>query len=158
MRLVAWACALSLLVVGCGGNDAAATCVELREPEDQASGQHVLGEGTVEYQTSPPTSGPHIAGPTPEGVLDAGVPPEIQVRVLESGGVMVQYDDTVVGAELEQLRSIGSPSILVAPAASPLPARIVATAWTWKLSCSAVDLRTLEAFAAERPADAPGLD
>ncbi|MGB0501365.1 MAG: DUF3105 domain-containing protein, partial [Acidimicrobiales bacterium] len=89
--------------------------------------------GTVEYQTSPPTSGPHIAGPTPEGVLDAGVPPEIQVRVLESGGVMVQYDDTVVGAELEQLRSIGSPSIVVAPAASPLPARIVATAWTWKL-------------------------
>ena len=67
---------------------------------------------------------------------------------------MVQYDDTVVGAELEQLRSIGSPSIVVAPAASPLPARIVATAWTWKLSCSAVDLRTLEAFAAERPADA----
>ena len=96
--------------------------------------------------------------PHARGVLDAGVPPEIQVRVLESGGVMVQYDDTVVGAELEQLRSIGSPSIVVAPAASPLPARIVATAWTWKLSCSAVDLRTLEAFAAERPADAPGLD
>ncbi|NDH11532.1 MAG: DUF3105 domain-containing protein, partial [Actinobacteria bacterium] len=102
--------------------------------------------------------GPHIAGPTPEGVLDAGVPPEIQVRVLESGGVMVQYDDAVLGAELEQLRSIGSRSIVVAPATSPLPARIVATAWTWKLSCSAVDLRTLEAFAAERPADAPGLD
>ena len=111
MRLVAWACALSLLVVGCGGNDAAATCVELREPEDQASDRHVLGEGTVEYQTSPPTSGPHIAGPTPEGVLDAGVPPEIQVRVLESGGVMMQYDDAVVGVELEQLRSIGSPSV-----------------------------------------------
>ena len=45
---VAWACALSLLVVGCGGDDAAETCVELREPEDQASGRHVLSEGTVE--------------------------------------------------------------------------------------------------------------
>ena len=100
MRLVAWACALSLLVVGCGGDDAAEDLVELREPEDQASGRHVLGEGTVEYQTEPPTSGPHIAGPTPTGVLDASVPPEIQVRVLESGGVMVQYDDAVVGAEL----------------------------------------------------------
>ena len=82
MRLVAWACALSLLVVGCGGDDAAETCVELREPEDQASGRHVLSEGTVEYQTEPPTSGPHIAGPTPTGVLDASVPPEIQVRLL----------------------------------------------------------------------------
>jgi hypothetical protein len=158
MRLVAWASALSLLVVACGGDDAAATCVELREPEDQASGRHVLSEGTVEYQTEPPTSGPHIAGPTPAGVLDARVPREIQVRLLESGGVMVQYDDAVVGAELEQLRSIGSATIVVAPAASQLPTRIVATAWTWKLSCSAVDLRALEAFAAERPADAPGLD
>lgn len=158
MRLVAWACALSLLVVGCGGNDTATTCVELREPEDQASDRHILAGGTVEYQTDPPTSGPHIAGPTPAGVLDAGVPAEIQVRVLESGGVMVQHDDSVVGAELEQLRSIGSPAIVVAPAASQLPARIVATAWTWKLSCSAVDLRTLKDFAAERAADAPGLD
>ena len=158
MRLVAWASALSLLAVACGGDDAAATCVELREPEDQASGRHVLSEGTVEYQTEPPTSGPHIAGPTPAGVLDASVPREIQVRLLESGGVMVQYDDAVVGAELEQLRSIGSAAIVVAPAASQLPARIVTTAWTWKLSCSAVDLRALEAFAAERPADAPGLD
>ena len=79
MRLVTWAYALSLLVVGCGGNDAAATCVELREPEDQASGRHILGGGTVEYQTDPPTSGPRIAGPTPAGVLDAGVPTEIQL-------------------------------------------------------------------------------
>ena len=158
MRLVAWASALSLLVVACGGDDAAATCVELREPEDQASGRHVLSEGTVEYQTEPPTSGPHIAGPTPAGVLDASVPREIQVRLLESGGVMVQYDSSVAGAELEQLRSVGSPTIVVAPAASELPARIVATAWTWKLSCSTVDLRTLEDFAAQRPADAPGLD
>ncbi|HAB57923.1 MAG: hypothetical protein CL433_10580 [Acidimicrobiaceae bacterium] len=158
MRVVAWACALSLLVVGCDGNGAATTCVELREPEDQASGRHVLSGGTVEYQTDPPTSGPHIAGPTPAGVLDDGVPPEIQVRVLESGGVIVQYDESVVGTELEQLRSVGSLAIVVAPAASELPARIIATAWTWKLSCSAVDLRTLEDFAAERSADAPGLD
>ena len=158
MRLVAWACVLSLLVVGCGSNDAATTCVELREPEDQASGRHVLSEGMVQYQTEPPTSGPHIAGPTPAGVLGTSVPPEVQVRLLESGGVMVQYDDSVVGAELEQLRSVGSPTIVVAPAASTMPARIIATAWTWKLSCSAVDLGTLEDFAAERPTDAPGLD
>ena len=158
MRLVACACALSLLIVGCGSNDAAATCVELREPEDQASGRHVLSGGTVEYQTDPPTSGPHIAGPTPAGVLDASVPPEIQMRLLESGGVMVQHDDSVIGAELEQLRSVGSSTFVVAPAASKLPARIIATAWTWKLSCSAVDLLTLKDFAAERPADAPGLD
>ena len=157
MRLFWFLCAASLFVVACGG-DEAASCIELREPEDQASGQHVLTEGAVEYQTSPPTSGPHIAGPTPEGVLETPVAEEIQVRLLESGGVMVQYDDSVVGAELEQLRSIASPTIVVAPASSELPERIVATAWTWKLNCSAVDLVTLEEFAAGRTAAAPGLD
>ena len=99
-----------------------------------------------------------MASPTPAGVLGTSVPPEVQVRLPESGGGMVQYDSSVTSAEILQLRSVGSPTIVVAPAASELPARIVATAWTWKLSCPTVDLRTLEDFASERPADAPGLD
>ena len=96
MRLVAWACALSLLVVGCGGNDAAATCVELREPEDQASDRRPRRGHDRARQ--PTDSGPHIAGPTPGARRRRAA--GNQVRVLESGGVMVQYDDAVVGAEL----------------------------------------------------------
>ena len=157
MRFASWCCALSLVMVACGGHDDVA-CTELRESEDQSSGQHVLAEGEVAYQTSPPTSGPHIAGPAPSGVLATPVAEEIQVRLLESGGVMVQYDDSVVGAELEQLKSVASSRIVVAPASSDLPGRIVATAWTWKLTCSAIDLPTLDAFAKTRTAAAPGVD
>ncbi|MEO0492883.1 MAG: DUF3105 domain-containing protein [Actinomycetota bacterium] len=158
MRLAAWCCALSLFVVACGGDDAASACVELREPEDQASGRHVLSEGAVEYQTDPPTSGPHIAGPTPEGVLDVSIAPEIQVRLLEAGGVMVQYDATVEPAELEPLTTLASAALVIAPAAGDLPDRIVATAWTWKLSCGVVDVDRVRSFATERSPDAPGLD
>ena len=157
MRLFWFLCAASLFVVACGG-DEAASCIELREPEDQASGQHVLSQGAVEYLTSPPTSGPHIAGPTPEGALSTPVAEEIQVRLLEAGGVMVQYDDGVGAADVDSLEAIGSAAIVVAPAAVDLPDRIVATAWTWKLSCSTLDVARIEAFAAERSADAPGID
>ncbi|MEM8707961.1 MAG: DUF3105 domain-containing protein [Actinomycetota bacterium] len=157
MRLLSWCCALSLLLVACGGDEAVG-CIELREPEDQASGLHVLSEGAVEYQTDPPTSGPHIAGPTPEGALDVPVLPEIQVRLLESGGAMVQYDESVTADELAALAAIASPTIVVAPAAGDLPDRIVATAWTWKLSCGVVDADRVVTFAAERGVDAPGLD
>lgn len=157
MRLFWFFCAASLFVVACGGDDAA-SCIELREPEDQASGQHVLSQGAVEYLTSPPTSGPHIAGPTPEGALDTPVAEEIQVRLLEAGGVMVQYDDSVAAADVEALGAITSATIVAAPASGELPDRIVATAWTWKLTCSTLDVARIEAFAAERSPDAPGLD
>lgn len=157
MRLFWFLCASSLFIVACGGDDAA-SCIELREPEDQASGQHVLAQGAVEYLTSPPTSGPHIAGPTPEGALDTPVAEEIQVRLLEAGGVMVQYDDSVAAADVEALGAITSATIVAAPAAGELPDRIVATAWTWKLSCSTLDIARIEAFAVERSPDAPGLD
>lgn len=157
MRLFWFVCAASLFVVACGA-DEAASCIELREPEDQASGQHVLAQGAVEYLTSPPTSGPHIAGPTPEGALSTPVAEEIQVRLLEAGGVMVQYDDSVDAVDVDALAAISSSVIVVAPTVGELPDRIVATAWTWKLTCSTLDVERIEAFAAERGPDAPGLD
>ena len=153
MRPSRWILAAALLLAGCGSDDAAG-CVELREPEDPTSSQHVLSDGTFTYQTHPPTSGAHVAGPTPNGVLAEPVPLAIQVRLLEAGGVMVQYDATVDGAAL---RSLADYQTVVAPG-TDLPAAVVATAWTWKLSCSDVDLDRIAQFAAERRTDAPGLD
>lgn len=154
MRPLPWILATAVLVTGCGSENAAG-CVELREPEDPASGQHVLADGTFEYRTDPPTSGAHVAGPTPTGVLDTTVPPAIQIRLLEAGGVMVQYD--VDAIDVGSLAALGDELTVVAPGAD-LPAPIVATAWTWKLSCSEVDIGRIERFGDERRTDAPGLD
>lgn len=157
MRVLSWWCALSLVLVACG-RDQAATCVEVREPEDQASGRHVLTEGAATYQTDPPTSGPHIAGPTPSGVLETPIARAIQVRLLEAGGVMVQYDRSLTAAEIDELEAAASADLVVAPAIGELPDRVVATAWTWKLTCADVDVARIELFADARRADAPGLD
>ena len=157
MRFSAVLVALVAFLAACSDGGASA-CVELREPQDPASGQHVLSAGVTEYLTDPPTSGPHIAGPTPSGALDAPLDPAIQVRLLEAGGVMIQYDASLSPAEIAALEAFGDELVVIAPSASALDDPIVVTAWTWKLSCGAVDDDAVRDFIQTRPADAPGLD
>lgn len=158
MRLFgAFAVILALLATACGDSSAGGTCVEVREPEDPASLQHVLDPDGVVFQTDPPTSGPHLSGPPVSGRFEAPITPAAQVRALEDGRVVVQYTDAGVGARLAALADDPDVEFVVAPATA-LPAAVVATAWTWKLTCSAVDLDRLRAFGAARVGDAPGID
>ena len=157
MRLPALLLIFGAFLTACS-DGAAAACVELREPQDPASGQHVLQAGVAEYLTDPPTSGPHVAGPTPSGPLSDPLDPAIQVRLLEGGGVMIQYDDTLSPAEVAALEAFGDELVVIAPAGSELLDPVIVTAWTWKLSCPGVDDDAIREFIQSRPADAPGLD
>ena len=138
------------------GDDATASCVEVREPEDPLSIQHVLDPEGVEFRTDPPTSGPHLAGPPLEGLFDQPITPAAQVRTLESGGVVVQYDDATGLDALRPLLDDDALRVAIAPA--ELPASVVATAWTWKLTCERPDAGRILEFARARTADAPGAD
>lgn len=153
-------------LAGCGS--ATEVCTELREPEDPLSGLHVIGDD-VAYSTDPPTSGPHWAVEAPTGLQEAVLPLPVQVRILESGGVVVQTADAEALAALADLASDGltppegdrpaaEGSLVVAPGPADLDALVVATAWTWKLQCSAVDLEAVRVFAAQRRHAAPGPD
>jgi len=71
---------------------------------------------------------------------------------------MIQYDESVDAAAIETLADLVSGPVVLAPSGSDLPSPIVVTAWTWKLTCTAVDLERIDAFIAERPNDAPGVD
>jgi hypothetical protein len=70
-----------------------------------------------------------------------------QVAMLELGYVILQYRN-LPGSSLAALGGLAGPLVTVAPAAGPLPDRIVATAWTWKLVCGTVDPAALTAFIA----------
>lgn len=145
--------AVGLLLASCGGEDAA--CTEIREPQDPASGIHLLDFDDVEWQSDPPTSGPHLSAPTPRGVLVTPLDYPMQVTVLEAGQVMVQYDASLTDDERAGLEALAGEGTVVAPA-DELPERIVATAWTWKLTCDSVDEAALTEFITVRPGDAPG--
>lgn len=137
---------VAVVTAACGGSSTdAAGCTEIREPPDPASVLHVTDPHSVTYRTDPPTSGPHVGVAAPRGIQPAPLPPAVQVRALEAGEMVVQYTDEVDAATVDALSSLAAErdDVVVAPADS-LPAPVVATAWTWKLTCSA-------------PADASGV-
>lgn len=68
-----------------------------------------------------------------------------QVLLLETGGVLIQYDPTADAAERDQLAGLASDQVVVAPGVD-LPAAVVATAWVTKQTCSQVDLDVLGQF------------
>jgi hypothetical protein len=145
---------LVLSVAACGdddGGDGACGPIQ-RESLDSAYLVHVVGDDTgVEYTSDPPTSGPHQAGPPVAGVLEEPLPRPVQVGILERGDVLVQHGPDVDAADLAEL---GREGVVIAPNAD-LPAPVVATAWTYKRTCDAVDIAALREFIEERGGKGP---
>jgi len=159
MRLLAaLLVSVALSATACADDGTTGSCAEIREPEDPRSIQHVIDAESVVFQTDPPTSGPHLSGPPLQGLFGQPIAPAAQVRTLESGGIVVQYESE--GA-LEAMRTLlddeGDAPIAVAPN-TDLPAAVVATAWTWKLTCDSPNIARIREFAASRTVDAPGLN
>jgi len=125
------------------------------EALDPAYLVHVVGTGEdVEYTSDPPTSGPHKAGPPVEGVVAEPLPRPIQVGILERGDVLVQHSPDLTPEDQSGLATLAGPGVVIAPNAD-LPAPVVATAWTHKRTCDAVDLDALRGFIDERRGKGP---
>ena len=122
----------------------------VQEALDPHSTQHLFpGAAEPAYLTDPPTSGPHRLGPPPTGVVAAPISRPVQVAMLELGYVIIQYRPAPSGVPAA-LAGLAGLLVTVAPgpAVPPLPAPIVATAWTWKLACGSADPAALQAFIA----------
>ena len=68
MRFIGAFALLAMVATACG-DDAAGGCVEVREPEDPLSIQHVIDPDAVDFDQPHPSSGPHLSGPAATGVL-----------------------------------------------------------------------------------------
>lgn len=120
---------------------------EVREPLDPGSAQHVLpGAPTPTYSTHPPTSGAHMPGKWPTGVLHGPIKEPVQVALLEGGEVLIQYKDGH-GPTHTMVEVFTSHTKRVTSAPNPdLPGEVVATAWTYKLVCRRFDEASLQRF------------
>ncbi|HVF74907.1 MAG TPA: EamA family transporter [Acidimicrobiales bacterium] len=150
---------VAMLFVGCRDDDGMApaggrACAGVvEEPLDPGSTHHLFAGGpeTV-YVTDPPTSGPHRTGGLPTGAVDEPLPRPVQVGVLEEGRVLVQYRDP---ADRAAVVGLAGEQVVVAPNPT-LPARVVATAWRHKMTCTDVDTDALRRFADQRAGHGPG--
>lgn len=105
--------------------------------------------GTMSYNSTPPTSGPHIGRIAAWGVHTEPVPNELQVHNLEDGGVMVQYDcpdgceDLVT--QLAEVVSQYRDQVILAPYPG-MDATIALTAWNRIDKLDSFDRDRIDAF------------
>jgi len=120
--------------------------------------RHLLpGGAEPTYPTDPPTSGPHTPGAALKGVLTEPLSRPAQVAVLEGGTVLIQHDPALSAADRELLRPLAGDQVVIAPNPA-LPARVVATAWLAKQTCSGVDDVALRGFIRTHAGHGPGTD
>lgn len=109
------------------------------------------GSPTPEYNSDPPTSGPHAPAPAPCGIYRQLVPDVSQLHSMEHGAVVVQYDPDLPQNEVELLEDINwSPAaeVIVAPRPGS-PAPVALTAWTKRLLLDEVNEDVITAFQRE---------
>jgi hypothetical protein len=106
------------------------------------------------YLTDPPTSGEHqpVNLTLYRGALSSPVKPQIQVALLESSLVVVQYRSPALLAQLAPLEAF--PLVTLAPNPA-LPAPVAASAWLWHMTCGGADLTALRAFVVAHQGNGP---
>lgn len=140
--------AIVVAVMAFGGNrrSTSTACGEVVvEQIDPQSVLHLLPTSPEPpYLSDPPTSGPHVMGPPVQGALDEVLPRPIQTGILERGAVLVQYRPDLPYTERDELNRLGGQDVVIAP--NPVVENVVATAWGRRLTCSGVDITSLEQF------------
>lgn len=136
-----------------GGKGCAGVIVD---PLDPRGNHHLLpGAPAPSYATDPPTSGPHDAGDPVAGLQEELLSGPMQVTVLETGGIVVQFRPELPAADREKLVGLAGKKVVVAPNPS-LPSRVIATAWRRRLACETLDLGAIRNFIADRKGKGPG--
>jgi hypothetical protein len=109
------------------------------------------GAPAPEYNSDPPTSGPHSATPAPCGIYRQPVPDPAYLHSMEHGAIVVQYDPDLSQDQITELEGIGREvggEIIVAPRPDN-PAPVSVAAWTQLLLLDQVDGDVIAAFERE---------
>lgn len=126
--------------------------LETVETFDDLGTQHlVVGEATPNYNSNPPTSGPHADTPAACGVYRQPVPDVNSLHSMEHGAIVVHYDPELSQEQVIDLEEIGRDvggEIIVTPRPDN-PSAVVLTAWTKLLALDEVDGDVIAAFESE---------
>jgi len=106
-----------------------------------------LGDPHEPYNSTPPTSGPHLPYIAPWGIHTRPIPNELQVHNLEDGGVVVQYNCTCPEV-VDKLAAIVRkyPTQVVLAPYPTMTSRLALTAWTRLETLDDVDGARIERF------------
>lgn len=104
-----------------------------------------------QYNSVPPTSGPHWEVAAPWGISTEPLPNERQLHNLEHGGILIQYksEDAALISQLEQFakKQVSYPCYLMVAPYPTMTYTIAVTAWGVRETMDAYDEAKLQAFA-----------
>jgi Protein of unknown function (DUF3105) len=119
--------------------------------------EHV--SGPVDYESTPPTHGPHASGPAACGVHSEPIPDENMVHSLEHGAVGLLYEPSLAIEEVRTLEDIAgsySGRVFSAPY-SDMPTPIAVTSWGEMMRLDSLDAGAvreyIETFRGRGPED-----
>jgi Protein of unknown function (DUF3105) len=130
----------------------AAGCT-LSNPAYEGAGHQDKEFTAADYETNPPTSGPHTPDWYQDGIYNPGDVPELGklVHTLEHGRINVQYKPdtpTETVAQLEALLAEQSDGyhMLLYENTTNMDAAVAATAWTHSLTCPRMNDEVFDAI------------
>lgn len=106
---------------------------------------HVAATQTVQYGTTPPTSGDHWDTPAPWGSYDKQQQNERTTHNLEHGGIVISYaglssdEQKQLTTIVAQLRSGQYRKIVLQPYAGLPDAKVALAAWDWLMKLPVID-------------------
>ena len=111
-------------------------------------GVNVHRTGSLEYETTPPVSGPHAPQPAACGTYAEPIPDEEQVHTLEHGGVGIQYRpdlDPDQIAVIEELVAGYDTHVFSAPYPGMEP-NVVVSSWGKKIELDSARTQAIRAY------------
>jgi hypothetical protein len=134
-----------------GGDPAAANCADIETHEPQGR-EHVQPGTAVDYQTTPPTSGPHYPSPADPGFYSQPVPEGTLVHNLEHGQIVIWYHPEAPREVRDQLGSLVEQEPIATLAAPydnlPDPYNLAFTAWGASQMCEGIAQDAVDGFRA----------
>jgi Protein of unknown function (DUF3105) len=129
-----------------------ARCEPVETFADQGHEHIEVGNSYDDYNSSPPTSGPHWTVPADPGFHAEDVAPEQLVHNLEHGQIVVYYHPDVhegVRSAIEDLVQEEPIALVAAPYDDiEAPNLLIVTAWTHSMSCTGVVDEAIASFRA----------
>lgn len=113
---------------------------------------HIGGGREPEYETSPPTSGPHDAVPLADGAYLSAPEPRHWVHSMEHGRVVIHYAPDLPDEEQLELKGIfdQDPDGMILAPNPEMEYAVAATAWTNLIGCDEYSPEVLDAIRAFR--------
>jgi len=149
--------ALAVALASCGSS---AGPEGVQEFEPLAADHLGPGDPTPQYNSDPPTSGPHAPTWSRCGVYERPIPDVVQVHDLEHGTILLQYSPDIGDDDLQSLIALarGLDGYMIVAPRPGLGDLVVATAWTKMQRFSEVDVTALQEFWAAYAQRGPELE